>query len=76
MGYNCVYMHALPVTSLISDANYFQVIESFSTLHLVMEFAGEGDLQARVLKDGPLPENQARHIFAQVASAINHMVSM
>ena len=52
-----------------------QVIESFSTLHLVMECASEGDVQARICKEGPFSEDQARHIFAQVASAINHMVS-
>ena len=51
-----------------------QVIESFSTLHLVMECAGEGDLQARIAKEGPLTEDQARHIFAQVTAAIHHMV--
>ena len=52
-----------------------QVMESFSTLHLVMECAGEGDVQARIIKEGPLNEDQARHIFAQVTAAINHMVS-
>ena len=51
-----------------------QVIESFSTLHLVMECASEGDLQARIAKEGPLDEDQARHIFAQVTAAIHHMV--
>ena len=50
------------------------MIESFSTLHLVMECAGEGDLQARIAKEGPLSEDQARHIFAQVTAAIHHMV--
>ena len=43
-------------------------------LHLVMECAGEGDLQARVTKEGPMNEDQARHIFAQVTAAIHHMV--
>ena len=52
-----------------------QVIESFSTLHLVMECAGEGDLQAKIIKEGPLGEDQSRHLFAQLTAAINHMVS-
>lgn len=50
------------------------MIESFSTLHLVMECAGEGDIQAKICKDGPLSEDQSRHIFAQVTAAIHHMV--
>ena len=40
-----------------------------------MECAGEGDLQARICKEGPLDEDQTRHIFAQVTAAIHHMVS-
>ena len=40
-----------------------------------MECAGEGDVQAKICKEGPFSEDQARHIFAQVTAAINHMVS-
>lgn len=55
--------------------SHYQVIESFSSLHLVMECASEGDLQARIAKEGRLDEDQARHIFAQITAAIHHMVS-
>ena len=60
--------------SLLLSGLSVQVIESFSTLHLVMECASEGDLQARIAKEGPLTEDRARHIFAQVTAAIHHMV--
>ena len=39
-----------------------------------MECATEGDLQARIAKEGRLNEDQARHIFAQITAAIHHMV--
>ena len=50
------------------------MIESFSTLHLVMEMAGQGDLQSRIAKEGAMDEEQARSIFTQITAAIRHMV--
>ena len=54
---------------------YLQIIETFSTLHIVMEYGGQGTLQRRVMEEGPLSEGQARHTFAQLMSALNYMVS-
>lgn len=54
----------------------FEVHESFSRLCLIMECAGEGDLQSRVTDSGPFSENQARSVFTQMADGIHHMVSM
>ena len=53
----------------------FEVIETFPTLYIMMECAAEGDLHARITKDGPFKEEEGRSVFVQVASAINHMVS-
>ena len=53
----------------------FEVHESFSRLCLVMECAGEGNLQSRVEQDGPFSEDKARAVFAQVAAGICYMVS-
>lgn len=52
----------------------FEVHESFSRLCLVMECAGEGDLQSRVADNGPFSEDKARAVFTQMAAGINHMV--
>ena len=53
----------------------FEVHESFSRLCLVMECAGEGDLQSRVDDNGPFSEAEARAVFLQIAAGIKHMVS-
>ena len=53
-----------------------QVIESFSKLHLVMEVAGDGDLQSQIIKEGAMTENWARPIFAQITAAIQYMVRL
>ena len=52
----------------------FEIHESFSRLCLVMECAGEGNLQSRVEDNGPFPEAQAKPVFTQIAAGINHMV--
>ena len=54
----------------------FEVIETFPTLYIMMECAAEGDLHAKITKDGPFKEEAGRRVFVQVASALNHMVSM
>ena len=51
-----------------------QVIESFCTLHLVMECANHGTLETKIAMEGPFEEDQAKHVFAQLAAGINHMV--
>ena len=39
-----------------------------------MEYAGGGELFTRISNEGKFPEPEARHIFAQVVAAMDHMV--
>jgi len=52
-----------------------QVVETLAKLHIVMEYAGGGELFTRISNEGKFPEPEARHIFAQVAAAMEHMVN-
>ena len=52
----------------------YEVIETLSKLHIVMEYAQGGELFARISNEGKLHERTARRIYAQVASAVEHMV--
>jgi len=54
----------------------YEVIETFPRLHIVMECASEGDLHAKIVKDGPFDEGSGRNFYTQVVSAINHMVKV
>jgi len=40
-----------------------------------MEYASSGELYTRISSDGRLPESEARLLFAQIVSAVEHMVS-
>ncbi|KAH7935165.1 hypothetical protein HPB52_004628 [Rhipicephalus sanguineus] len=51
----------------------YEVIETLSRVHLALEFAPGGELFQKITSDGRYPEEEARIVFAQVASAINHM---
>lgn len=51
----------------------YEVIETLSKLHIVMEYAPGGELFARISNEGKLHERTARRIYAQVASAVEHM---
>lgn len=41
----------------------------------MVEYAGQGTLQDKVTSEGPYSEEEARSIFAQLASALQYMVS-
>ncbi len=43
-------------------------------MHLVMEFAGGGELYHFVKEKGRLNEDEAKAIFVQLAAAVSHMV--
>ncbi|XP_077499477.1 serine/threonine-protein kinase NIM1 [Amblyomma americanum] len=51
----------------------YEVIETLSRVHLALEFAPGGELFQKITSDGRYTEEDARVVFAQVASAINHM---
>lgn len=53
----------------------FEVIENFSKIHLVLEFAAGGELYQKISNQGKLIEPVAKSLFAQIISAIDHMVS-
>lgn len=53
----------------------YEVIETLSKLHLVMEYAAGGELFARISNEGKLQERTARRIYGQILSAVEHMVS-
>lgn len=51
----------------------YEVIDTLSKLHIVMEYAPGGELFARISNEGKLHERTARRIFTQVTSAVEHM---
>ena len=40
-----------------------------------MEYAGGGELFTKISNEGKLPETDAKNLYAQVVSAVQHMVS-
>lgn len=55
---NCIRLH--------------EVIETSDTIHLVMELAEGGDLRDYLNTHGPQTEDEARSIFTQILSAVQH----
>lgn len=53
----------------------YEVIETLAKLYIVMEYAGGGELYTKVSTEGRLNEPLARRIYAQLVSAIDHVVS-
>ncbi|XP_060597897.1 serine/threonine-protein kinase NIM1-like [Ruditapes philippinarum] len=53
----------------------YEVVETLAKLHIVMEYAGGGELFTRISNEGKLPEPEARHIFSQVVAAMEHLHS-
>ncbi|XP_026522249.1 serine/threonine-protein kinase NIM1 [Notechis scutatus] len=51
----------------------YEVMETFSKLYLVMEYANGGELFAKIAIDGKLSEEKSKHVFGQIVSAIKHM---
>ncbi|KAK3918781.1 Serine/threonine-protein kinase NIM1 [Frankliniella fusca] len=51
----------------------YEVVETYSKLHLVLEFAAGGELYHKISTLGRLPEAQAKVIFGQIASAVHYL---
>jgi serine/threonine protein kinase len=52
----------------------YQVIETPKEIYIVTEYASGGDLYTHITDNGKLTENEAKHIFAQIVAAVDHMV--
>lgn len=53
----------------------YEVIHTQERLYICMEYAPEGELYTKISSDGKLSEEQSRHVFSQIISAIDHMHS-
>ncbi|XP_066567489.1 serine/threonine-protein kinase NIM1 [Amia ocellicauda] len=51
----------------------YEVVETLSRLHLVMEYAGGGELFAKINTEGKLSDIDCRIVFSQILSAVKHM---
>ncbi|XP_005112699.1 serine/threonine-protein kinase NIM1 [Aplysia californica] len=51
----------------------YEVVETLAKLHIVMEYAGGGELFNKISSEGRLPEPDAKCVFAQLVAAIEHM---
>ncbi|KAK6052702.1 hypothetical protein COOONC_09792 [Cooperia oncophora] len=51
----------------------FECVETLTRTHLVLEYAGGGELYAYVHERGKLTENEAKPLFAQIVAAVAHM---
>lgn len=68
-------LHEVRCLAALSHPNIirlFDVINATEQLVLVMELVPEGDVDDFLHKNGRMSENQARHVFRQLISAVHH----
>ena len=53
----------------------YEVIHTSTRLYICMEYAPDGELFTRINDSGKIKESEARIIFSQIISAVNHMHS-
>ncbi|XP_049781427.1 serine/threonine-protein kinase NIM1 isoform X1 [Schistocerca cancellata] len=51
----------------------YEVVETYSRLHLVMEYAGGGELFNKITSAGRIPEEEASPLYAQIVAAVAFM---
>ncbi|KAK2840552.1 hypothetical protein Q7C36_012131 [Tachysurus vachellii] len=52
----------------------YEVVETLTRLHLVMEYAGGGELYTKITMEGKLSDIDSKIVFSQILSAVKHMV--
>uniref|UniRef100_A0A9J7ZIU7 non-specific serine/threonine protein kinase n=1 Tax=Cyprinus carpio carpio TaxID=630221 RepID=A0A9J7ZIU7_CYPCA len=52
----------------------YEVVETLTRLHLVMEYASGGELYTKISTEGKLSDIDSKIVFSQVLSAVKHMM--
>ena len=71
-----VYEKSMQSNTINFHFRLYEVIETISGIHLILEYAHGGELFARLTSEkGPYKESEAKIVFAQISSAVQYMVS-